>query len=172
MVADWIGAAIKAASGTESAQTHDGVRLAAIMLCLASTKVEPNLRGDLARDWALRKRWIGADARARVTLAAAMGANTGSLGLSPELAALISPAQLREAHAIGLATRLCRRFSSCTVEGLNASALTVEGSLLLLSVRPALSALVNEGVERDLKALAAHLGLKAEVRAKVPVEAV
>ncbi|WP_295524756.1 exopolyphosphatase [Novosphingobium sp. Chol11] len=172
MVADWIGAAVKMACAAENEQTDHGIRLAAIMLCLASTKVEPNLRGDLARDWALRKRWIGADARARVALAAAMGANTGSLGLSPELTALISPAQLREAHAVGLATRLCRRFSSCTLEGLSGSSLTAERGLLLLCVRPAIAALVNEGVERDLKALAAHLALKAEVRVNVPAEAV
>jgi exopolyphosphatase / guanosine-5'-triphosphate,3'-diphosphate pyrophosphatase len=170
MVADWIGPAIQTASMPATTKANEGIRLAAIMLCLASTKVEPNLRGDLARDWALRKRWIGADAQARVMLAAAMGANTGSLGLAPELAALLPPALLREAHAVGLATRLCRRFSSCTAEGLNGSSLAMEGGLLTLFVRPELAALVNEGVERDLKALAAHLGVKAEVRAKVPAE--
>ncbi len=174
MVADWIDPAVQTATepAAEPAavRTNKGIRLAAIMLCLASTKVEPNLRGDLARDWALRKRWIGADASARVMLAAAMGANTGSLGLAPELAALVSPAQLREAHAVGLATRLCRRFSSCTVEGLNGSSLSIARGVLLLSVQPELAALVNEGVERDLKALAAYLGLKPEVCAKAPAE--
>ena len=134
------------------------------MLCLASASVEPNLRGDIARDWALRKRWIGAGTTERVMLAVAMLAHSGRLDVPPQLLALVPPASLREAQAWGLATRLCRRFSTCAPHGLTESSLTVEGERLVLSVQPALAALVNEGVERDLKVLAAHLGLKSQVR--------
>ena len=163
-VAAWIGAATNAATAPDDACNNERLRLTAIMLCLASTKVEPNLRGDLARDWALRKRWIGADASERVMLAAAMSANTGSLEVPLELGALIAPAMLREAQAWGLATRLCRRFSSCTDEGLSGSVLSIHSGQLVLAVQADLAALVNEGVERDLKALAAHLGLKSAVQ--------
>lgn len=159
MVTGWTGAArLPGTTGSEH------LRLTATMLCLATAMVEPNLRGDLARDWALRKRWIGASPADRAMLAAAMIANTGRSDLPADLAKLASPEQLREAQAWGLATRLCRRFSGNTAQGISGSALQVEGSTLVLAVQPQIAVLVNEGVERDLKTLAAHLGLKAEVR--------
>jgi exopolyphosphatase/guanosine-5'-triphosphate,3'-diphosphate pyrophosphatase len=160
MVAGWTVAAAPP-SGIER---RERLRLAATMLCLAASTVEPNLRGDIARDWGLRKRWIGAATTERVMLAVAMLAHTGQTEVPPPLAALIPPAALREAQTWGLATRLCRRFSTCAPQGLSGSALTIEGNRLVLSVQPALAALVNEGVERDLRALASHLGLKFEVR--------
>ncbi|WP_421838456.1 exopolyphosphatase [Novosphingobium sp.] len=160
MVTGWTAAARlpAAAAGTEH------LRLTATMLCLATAMVEPNLRGDLAREWALRKRWIGASPADRAMLAAAMIANTGRSDLPADLGLLASPEQLREAQAWGLATRLCRRFSGNTAQGISGSALRVEGSALVLAVQPQIAVLVNEGVERDLKTLAAHLGLKAQVR--------
>lgn len=160
MVAGWTSAARL----PEGSERRERLRLAATMLCLASATVEPNLRPDLARDWALRKRWIGAGARERAMLAAAMIANTGKLELPPHLAPIAPAAALREAQAWGLAARLCRRFSGCTAQGLSGSSLAVEDTTLVLSVQPALAGLVNEGVERDLKALASHLGLKCAVR--------
>ena len=93
-----------------------------------------------------------------------MLAHTGRLDVQPGLAALISPGALHQAQAWGLATRLCRRFTTCAPPGLAGSALTVESGRLVLSVQPALHPLINEGVERDLRALAAHLGLKGELR--------
>jgi len=160
MVAGWTAAA----SLPGSVPGHERLRLAATMLCLATAMVEPNLRGDLARDWALRKRWIGASPAERAMLAAAMIANTGRSDLPPELSLLAAPEQLREAQAWGFAVRLCRRFSGSTAHGISGSALRVEGAALVLEVQPQIAVLVNEGVERDLKALAAHLGLKGEVR--------
>ena len=160
MVAGWT----VAASPPAGIERRERLRLATTMLCLAAATVEPNLRGDIARDWALRKRWIGAGTTERVMLAVAMLAHSGRLDVPPQLLALVPPASLREAQAWGLATRLCRRFSTCAPHGLTESSLTVEGERLVLSVQPALAALVNEGVERDLKVLAAHLGLKSQVR--------
>ncbi len=160
MVTGWTVAARLA--GAASASEH--LRLTATMLCLATAMVEPNLRGDLARDWALRKRWIGASPADRAMLAAAMIAHTGSTDLPAELGRLASPQQLREAQAWGLATRLCRRFSGNTAAGIGGSALRVEDGTLLLEVQPRTAVLVNEGVERDLKVLAGHLGLKPQVR--------
>ena len=160
MVAGWTAGA----NTPDHSGRRERLRLAATMLCLASATVEPNLRADLARDWALRKRWIGAGATERAMLALAMIANAGRLDVPPELARLVPPATAREAQAWGLAARLCRRFSGCTTAGLTGSTLHREGNTLTLSVQPAIAALVNEGVERDLRALAAHLGLKPEVR--------
>lgn len=160
MVAGWTASARPAGSGGR----HEQLRLAATMLSLASARIEPNLRADHARDWALRKRWIGITAQERAMLAAAIIANAGKMELPPTLTALLSPAALREAQAWGLATRLCRRFTYAMPQGLSASTLTVEGDTLVLSVAPGLAELVNEGVSRDLKALAAHLGLKQDVR--------
>lgn len=159
MVTGWTGAARQ----PETAGSEH-LRLTATMLCLATAMVEPNLRGDLAREWALRKRWIGAGPADRAMLAAAMIANTGRSDLPADLAKLASPEKLREAQAWGLATRLCRRFSGNTAQGISGSALRVENGTLVLAVQPQIAVLVNEGVERDLKVLAAHLGLKAEVR--------
>lgn len=153
-----------AARPPEMASGSEHLRLTATMLCLATAMVEPNLRGDLARDWALRKRWIGAAPADRAMLAAAMIAHTGRIDLPAELSRLASPEQLREAQAWGLATRLCRRFSGNTAAGISGSALRAEEGALVLEVQPRTAVLVNEGVERDLKALAAHLGLKPLVR--------
>jgi exopolyphosphatase/guanosine-5'-triphosphate,3'-diphosphate pyrophosphatase len=159
MVTGWTSAA----SLADGSERRERLRLAATMLCLASATVEPNLRADLARDWALRKRWVGANARDRGMLAAAMIANAGRLETPPEFARLIDAAQLREAQAWGLATRLCRRFSGATTDGLSGSTLTRQEGALVLTVQPHLTTLMNEGVERDLKALATHLGLRSEV---------
>ena len=160
MVAGWTAAASQPETGPE----NERLRLAATMLCLATAMVEPNLRGDLARDWALRKRWIGASPAERAMLAAAMIANTGRSDLPAELGLLATPEQLREAQVWGLAARLCRRFSGNTPQGVSGSALRIAGGNLVLEVQPQIAVLVNEGVERDLKVLAAHLGLKPEVQ--------
>ena len=160
MVAGWTASA----SLAERSERRGRLRLSATMLCLASALVEPNLRPDLARDWALRKRWIGADARDRAMLAAALVANTGKSDIGPDLLRIATEDDLREAVAWGLAVRLCRRFSGCTAQGLTGSQLLVDGETLALTVDPDLGVLVNDGTERDLKALAAHMGLRPEVR--------
>ncbi len=165
MVAAWAApACLPQPSPNAAAPGNERIRLAATMLCLATAMVEPNLRGDLARDWALRKRWIGASPADRAMLAAAMIANTGRQDLPAELGVLAPPELLREAQVWGLAVRLCRRFSGTTAQGINGSTLQIEGGNLVLEVQPQIAALVNEGVERDLKALGALLGLKPVVR--------
>lgn len=160
MVAGW----------TAAANTGNGpvrgerLRLAATMLCLASARIEPNLRAEHARDWALRKRWIGIGPEDRAMLATAILANSSNLGSTTAFAGIASPERLREAQAWGLATRLCRRFSGCSAQGLSGSSLTVDDGALVLTVQPDLAVLVNEGVSRDLKAIAAHLKLRPLLR--------
>lgn len=160
MVAGWTAGIVP----TDGPDRRERLRLAATMLCLASATVEPNLRGDLAHEWGLRKRWIGASARDRAMLAAAMIANTGKLVLPPDLPLLAGTAALREAQAWGLAARLCRRFTVGAAAALNGSTLRREGETLVLSVEERHAVLINDSVGRDLKALAGLLGLKGAIR--------
>jgi exopolyphosphatase/guanosine-5'-triphosphate,3'-diphosphate pyrophosphatase len=142
------------------APADERLRRAAAALSLASAKVEPNLRAELAVDWAMRKRWIGVDSRGRALLAAALLANAGRLELPKPWRAYASAADLTAAQGWGLAVRLCRRFSGSAAEALGCSTLVRDGGTVRLSVGGRCAALVNDGVERDLKALATHLGLK------------
>jgi exopolyphosphatase/guanosine-5'-triphosphate,3'-diphosphate pyrophosphatase len=155
VVAGWT-----AAANPLDGEGHERLRLAATMLALASHRVEPNLRPELAVDWALRKRWIGIDAEGRARIAAALLANTGRLALPPELERLAPAASLREGQAWGLAIRLCRRFSHGLTEALANSSLAIERDQLLLTVREPLDALCNEGVDKDLALLADRLRLQ------------
>ena len=138
----------------------DRLRQAATMLILAAAVVEPNLRAELAVIWAMRKRWIGVTNRERAMLGAALLAGNARLDLPAEWRELASADDLRSAQAWGLATRLCRRFSGTAAAALDGSALVRGEGRLTLTLAPDFAVLVNEGVERDLKALGAVLGLE------------
>jgi exopolyphosphatase / guanosine-5'-triphosphate,3'-diphosphate pyrophosphatase len=153
MVAGWT-----AIANPRAGNSGEPLRLAAILLTLASMLVEPNMRAGQAVNWALRKRWTGIDASGRAVLAMAALANAGRTAVPERLGRLASPEELREASAWGLAIRLCRRFSGCSPDALSASALSCTDSQLILSVRQPLDALVSNIVERDLALLAGWLG--------------
>lgn len=132
---------------------------AALALCLAAGRVEPNLRRDLAGDWGLRKRWVGVDNMGRAALATALRASAGKGAGAEPWARLATPSLLAEARALGLAARLCRRMSAGAIAVMARSALRAEGgSLRLTSDVPDL---VGEGFSRDLRDLAQQLGLCA-----------
>lgn len=133
---------------------------AAIMLCLAAGRIEPNLRRDVPRAWGLRKRWIGIDGAGRAILAAALQCNVAKAGHDThDFELLASPEALRDAQTLGLATRLCRRLTTACVGLVEKTALERhDGRLLLKSSEPAL---IGDGALRDLKDLAQHLGLTA-----------
>lgn len=160
MVADWTS---DAAAGA-SAGPGENLRLAATMLALAAMRVEPNLRTEQAIDWALRKRWIGVDARGRAMLAMAVQANGGRTAVPADLARLAEADDLAEAAGWGLAVRLCRRLGGCMTRALSGTALTREEGALVLSIDESLRALSNESVEKDLRNLAATLGLEPALR--------
>ncbi len=162
MVAGWTTAANPA-----DGESNESLRLAATMLALAAHRVEPNLRAELVADWALRKRWIGADTRGRAMMATCALASSGRLAALPDLSAVISPASQREAVLWGLAIRLCRRFSSGSAQALSNSSLFVEGPQLVLAVREPYPALVTDPVEKDLRQLAERLGLQPSFRRAV-----
>lgn len=163
MVAGWTAAAT-----LPTTRRRESLRLAATMLCLAASRVEPNLRADHTRDWALRKRWIGIDAEGRAMLAAALAANAGTTALPKGVDRIASPEALAEAQAWGLAVRLCRRFGAGATESLTKSALRVDEGRLLLVTDPAVQPLVHDGILRDLKALAAFLGLSPAQQTATP----
>lgn len=133
---------------------------AAIGLCLAAGRIEPNLRRDVPRAWGLRKRWIGIDTAGRALLSAALQTNVARGGGSmDDLARLAPPDTLRDAQTLGLATRLCRRLTTGCVPLIERTSLELrDGQLVLESTRPAL---IGDGAVRDLKDLAQHLGLPA-----------
>lgn len=158
MIAGWTAAV--------SPRCHDRdetLRLAATMLALASMQIEPNLRAEQATNWALRKRWIGIDARGRAMLAAAILANTGITAPEPELMRLAPAADLREATGWGLAVRLCRKLTGCAPLAIANSALRPEAGELLVEVREPMHALYSAAIGKDHRLLADWFALEPKV---------
>jgi exopolyphosphatase / guanosine-5'-triphosphate,3'-diphosphate pyrophosphatase len=130
---------------------------AAVLLCLASGRVEPNLRRETPRAWGLRKRWIGVETSGRTMLAAALQSSVSRDANIADLAILAPTANLPDAQSLGLATRLCRRLTAGCVPLIERTSLRAEaGRLLLESTEPKL---IGDSALRDLKDLAQHLGL-------------
>ncbi|SHN51839.1 Ppx/GppA family phosphatase [Erythrobacter sanguineus] len=136
------------------------LRLAAIMLGLASMQVEPNLRLPQAIDWALHKRWVGVDGMGRAMMAAAVAANGNSLDLPARVRALASEEALEEAARWGLALRLARRLGARSRRSLEVSRLVVQDGALLLKLAESHEALFGIPSEKDMKLLAGRLGLE------------
>ena len=146
------------------------LRGAATMLALASLLTEPNLRAEQAAQWALRKRWIGLDAAGRAMIAMAVLANSAVVQPPADLTRLASAAQLREATAWGLATRLARRFTGGAGDVLSQAALAVVGRSLVLAVGADMAALYTDAIAKDLRVLADWLGLQPQFLALAPGE--
>lgn len=132
---------------------------AALALCLAAGRVEPNLRRDLPRDWGLRKRWVGVDNAGRAMLAAALRASVGKGEGDGQWTRLAPPELLAEARAVGLAARLCRRLSAASLAVIEATRLEAHGGALRIA--GSVPGLVGEGSSRDLKDLAQYLAPSA-----------
>ena len=97
-------------------------------------------------------------------MAQALFANFGG-GLEfaeDEVASLCTPDELERAYRWGLAMRLGRRLSGGVAEGLERSALRIEGDTLRLKLENGGGGLYGETVERRLKTLAAALDLRSE----------
>lgn len=134
---------------------------AALALCLAAGRVEPNMRRDLPGDWGLSKRWVGVDNAGRALLAAAIRGSVGKVQKDTQAAdpwaRLVPAANLADARALGLAARLCRRMSAGSAAVIAATQLEIKGTTLELT--SAVPGLIGDGASRDLKELAQHLGL-------------
>ena len=155
LLAAWTSAAARRAGS----QTEN-LRLAAAQLALALHRVEPNLRGAHALEWALDKRWIGIDFAGRAMLAAALRASLGLSEPHERLLPLASAGELQEATAWGLALRLAQRLGAGSRDALAASRLQIDQGRLQLSIAADHAALASGPVEKDLAALASWLGLK------------
>lgn len=151
-------------TGAVDGKTREPLRLSAIMLALASQRVEPNLRPGIIVDWSLRKRWIGLLASDRALLAACGLANGGRLALVDTLGVLAPAEDIEQAVVWGLALRLARRFSALSEKALAASSLTVEGGDLVLTVYEDYAVLVSDAVEKDLRNLAERIGKRPVFR--------
>lgn len=141
---------------------HSGdgnLRLAATMLALAAMRSEPNMRAEQAMGWALRKRWVGLDARGRAMMGMTVFANSGQIAVPPELARLADESDLSHAIGWGLSIRLCRRLTACADSALEQTRLSVEDGQLVLSIDEPMQALYSNGIGKDLRQLADWLGL-------------
>ena len=148
-------------------ETHHGrLREAAAAFALAAARVEPNLRCDESVGWVLRKRLVGASPAERLALAAAMLGNAGRTDFPANWRDLAPVEMLRAGRAWGLAIRLCRRLTGGASGALDGTRLALDDGGLVLSVSPALAALVTEGVQRDLRALGDRLGHSVRISAE------
>ena len=158
-IAGWtVEAARYEQAGTER------LRLAAIMLALASMQIEPNLRAHQAMGWALHKRWLNLDAPGRAMMAATALANCGTIDLPPELKELATEKQLRDAVSWGLALRLCRRLGANSLPAFEGTALSVQSGKLTLSLAEPMAPLIGRGTEKDLGRLADCLELEPVIQ--------
>ncbi|NTZ42441.1 exopolyphosphatase [Altererythrobacter sp. SALINAS58] len=154
ILAGWIAAVH---NGKEADREH--LRLVAIMLGLASRRLETNLRDRHVIDWALHKRWIGIRPKERAMLAAALLAQNGKTTLPAELGKLCDAGALHDAQAWGFAIRLCRRLAGCSIRSLVGSKLSIEEGTLVLRLAEDLLPLFTDGSRKDLRILAEHLDL-------------
>ncbi|WP_428028189.1 Ppx/GppA family phosphatase [Altererythrobacter sp.] len=143
---------------------EERLRLAAILLSLASMQIEPNLRLNQGTDWALHKRWMALDARGRAMLAATLAANGNHLDLPKELRELADEESLKEAMGWGLATRLARRIGARSRRSLHVSRIDKEAGKLVLSLQASHADLFGLPTEKDMALLSDWLGLKHAVR--------
>ena len=159
MMAGWTSAVVSSlGNGSEK------LRLAAILLAKAQTRLEPNMRLRHSFDWAMDKRWIGIDHRGRALLGAALRGACARPEPTADLLRLASAADLREAAGWGLAFRLCRRIGAGSRASMLTSRLLREDDRLVLWLDHSRAALASEHVTTDLKALADWLGCTPELR--------
>lgn len=135
------------------------VRLAAIMLALASMQIEPNIRHPQAIEWALHKRWIAVTDAERAMMAAAISANGNNLELPESVTELASGMALKEAMIWGLATRLARRVGARSRLSLQVSRLVRRDDSLILRLENTHRDLFGLSTEKDMALIAGRLGL-------------
>lgn len=158
MIAGWT-----AAMAPPPANGDERLRLAATMLALAAMRIEPNLRTEQAISWAMRKRWIGLDARGRALLAVTILANAGDTSIPAELAQLASSDDLRIATGWGLAVRLCRKLTGGAAAALSSTTLAPDDTKLILTLLDPMQALYSNAIGKDHRLLAEWFGLEPVV---------
>ncbi|MEQ8411072.1 MAG: Ppx/GppA family phosphatase [Erythrobacter sp.] len=145
------------------AHGSERLRLAATQLALASMQIEPNIRLPQAIDWALHKRWIALDGKARAMMASAISANGNRTDLPQEVHDLASPEAIAEAQCWGFAVRLARRLGARSPRSLQVSRLRVEDGVLVLRLATSHADLFGVPTEKDMKLLAGCKGMEWRV---------
>lgn len=162
MIAGWTAPVVKGATAAS-----ERLRLAATLLAIAASRVEPNIRTRHMLDWALEKRWLGLEMSDRALIAAALLGSCGKPALPADLLSVAPEAQLREAIGWGLAVRLCRRLGPGPKGKVADCTLSIEGDSIVLTAGPAGADLIGESVRGDLDRLAQWLGLVPDIRLAV-----
>ncbi|MEZ5743951.1 MAG: Ppx/GppA family phosphatase [Sphingomonadaceae bacterium] len=150
----WIAGALPEETGQDRA-----LRLAAVMLSLATMRGEPNMRAEQALNWALRKRWIGLDARGRAMIGMAVLANSNLVEPPEALLKLAAKTDLTRAAQWGLAVRLCRKLSGGALPALAGTSLRLKGGTVSLHFDEAARELASSSVTKNLRRLADAMGL-------------
>lgn len=140
------------------------LRLASTMLALTAMRTEPNMRAEEAMAWALRKRWIGLNARGRAMMAMTVFANSGLTEVPAAFSRLASAQDLRDAIGWGLAIRLCRRLTGCAQQALTHTAVRRSAGQVILEMEEPVRALYSDSAAKDLRRLGDWLGLEWKVR--------
>ncbi len=144
---------------------QDGnLRLAATMLALTAMRTEPNMRAEEAMAWALRKRWVGLNARGRAMMAMTVFANSGLTEVPAAFSRLASAQDLRDAIGWGFAIRLCRRLTGCAAQALEQTGVSRSAGQIVLELGAPVQALYSDSTAKDLRRLGDWLGLEWKVR--------
>lgn len=138
------------------------LRIAACHLADVGWRANPDFRAERGVEIALHGNWVAIDARGRALLAQALWTALGGATDRPApLAALADDASLRRATQWGLAIRLGQRLSGGLAAPLTRATVSVDGGVLRL--QPGDPALYGETVQKRHRALAAMMGMQAEL---------
>ncbi len=138
------------------------LREAACHLADVGWRANPDFRAERGVEIALHGNWVAIDARGRAMLAQALWTALGGATNSPEpLPALADEAALRRAVQWGLAMRLGQRLSGGLAAPLTRSGVSAVNGVVRL--QPGDPALYGEAVQKRHRALAAAMGMQADI---------
>lgn len=143
------------------------LRYAVCMLSDISWRGHPDFRAERAALEILYGRFVGIDHRGRAFVALALSQLYGASSETPEsrlCRTLLDNASARQACLIGAALRLAQRISAGTSDILDHCSLSREDGRIALEVDEGYESLMNEVVERRLKALAALAGEDSDIQ--------
>jgi exopolyphosphatase/guanosine-5'-triphosphate,3'-diphosphate pyrophosphatase len=141
------------------------LRHAACLLADVGWRAHPEFRAERGLDVALHGNWVAIDAAGRAMLGQALFTHFGGEGVCPIVNQLIGYDLAARAMRWGYAMRLGQRLSGGVPEPLESSNLSIENSVVLLTLRGEDAALYGEAVERRHKLLAQSLQLGIAVKA-------
>ena len=143
---------------------NERLRLAAAHLSSALQRVEPNLRGNHASEWALDKRWIACQAHERAMMCAALFGSLGRTDPPTALANLARSTDIREGTTWGLSFRLARRLGAGSHASLSMSRLRLKKKSLTLYLDESRAALATYPLTKELGALAEWLDREPRIK--------